>query len=106
MSRFALVSASALSDRRLLCKHLRLLLAMSIAQTDASGWCWCNPEKLGKAAGEPRPDGTVEPLPPDEVVRMLGELREWGYVETYTQRSTGRSAYRMILDLPPEGKGV
>ena len=101
MSRFALLPVAALSDYRLRCAHIRLLLVLNVSPTDANGWCWCSLEELGKAAGTPRPDGTVAPMPPDEVARALGELQEWGYVEAYTGRD-GSRAYRMLLDLPPD----
>ena len=101
MSRFALVPAIALYDPRLKHTHLRLLLTLSISRTDANGWCWCSPENLGEAAGDPQPDGTLKPISPDEVARLLDELREWGYVKAYTGRD-GSRAYRMILDLPPD----
>jgi len=100
MARFALVPAIALYDPRLRHTHLRLLLVLSIAQTDADGWCRCSPEDLGKAAGNPKSNGVIQPIPPDEIVRLLGELQAWGYVEAYTGRD-GSRAYRMILDLPP-----
>jgi len=106
MTRFALVPASVLDDHKLSCTHLRLLLALSSAPANLNGWCRCEPEELGETAGEPRPDGTIEPIPPDEVLQLLEELRAWGYVAVRVQHSTGKRAYRLNLDLPPEGKGA
>ena len=100
MGRFALVPAVAVTDTCLSDKHLRILLALSIAPSDIDGWCWCSLEDLGKVAGD-RANGTIQPMSPGEVKRLLDDLLAWGYVEAYTGRD-GSRAYRMILDLPPD----
>jgi len=105
MSRFAVIPARALSDPRIRCPHIRLLLALSTSPTDANGWCWSSHQSLGKVAGNPQPDGTVNPISPGRVARLLSELREWGYIEVHIRYGDDgdqvSSAYRVILDYPP-----
>lgn len=76
MSRFAIIPASAVLDRRLSLRELSVLAAIGM-HTDRNGWCFPSSERLGEILGV---SGAM-------VRRSIGVLQEHGYLEVRARRN-------------------
>lgn len=94
MSRFSIIPAKALSDRRVSRTDLAVLNALGQFQNDKNGWSWPSYNELSKVLGMSR----------RTVMRSMDHLATLGYVE---KRSTTRkngalssNQYRILFDFP------
>ena len=94
MSRFAVIPASAIADKRLSLRELSVLAALGL-HTDRNGWCWPSSSRLGEMLG----------VSGGMVRQAIASLAGYGYVDIQPrQRADGgqtSNLIRVLFDTQP-----